>query len=317
MLETVTLDQLRMLIAIDEAGSFSAAARRVQRAQSAVSHAIQVLEASLGLALFDRSNRMPRLTEAGRVVLADARAVVARADELKARASGIAEQVEPELGLAVDAMFPRLVLTESLRALQIAFPYLPVTLHTEVLGAVEARVLDGSCRLGIAPHWSTAPAEQLDWRFLTHITLVSVVAPDHPLAGHAEPIKRRELDRHTQLVLTDRSGRSGTEMRSVISRRVWRFADIGMRHAFVLAGLGFCNMPIDLVRDDLATGRLKRISVEDWGGPAYRIPLSFIFRRGQEPGRAACWLIDHMKQQFEAAGEVVLETEQSNQSSRS
>jgi DNA-binding transcriptional LysR family regulator len=299
MLETVSLNQLRMLIAIDEAGSFSAAARRVHRAQSAVSHAIQTLETALGVVLFDRAGRVPRLTDAGHVILADARAVVSRADELKARAASIAERVEPELSLAVDAMFPRPVLTESLRALQSAFPLLAATLHTEVLGAVEARVLDGSCRLGIAPHWSAEPVARLDWRYLTHITLVSVVAANHPLADHPGPISRRALERHTQLVLTDRSGRSGAMMRGVISQRVWRFADVAMRHAFVLDGFGFCNIPIDLVRDDLAAGRLKRISVEGWGGPAYRIPLSFIYRRGDEPGRAARWLIEHMKRRFE------------------
>jgi len=304
MIETVSLDQLRMLIAIDETGSFSAAARRLGRAQSAVSHAIQTLESALDLSLFDRSGRMPRLTDAGRIVLTDARAVVSRADELKARAGSIAERVEPELSLAVDAMFPRDALTESLAALQSAFPLLPVVLHTEVLGAVESRVLDGSCRLGIAPHWSAAPVEQLDWRFLTHITLVSVVAATHPLAAFSGPIPRRELERHTQLVLTDRSGRSGTVMRGVISPRVWRFADVATRHAFVLAGLGFCNMPIDIVRDDLESGRLVRIAVEDWGGPDYRVPLSFIFRRGEEPGQAASWLIAHLRDRLATTGPV-------------
>jgi DNA-binding transcriptional LysR family regulator len=301
MLETVSLDQLRVLVAVAETGSFSAAARRIQRAQSAVSHAIQALESALGVALFDRSGRLPRLTDAGRVILADAQAVIARASELKARASSIAERVEPELSLVADAMLPHAILTDSLRALQAAFPHLPVTLHTEALGAVEARLLDGSARLGIAPHWPLAPAEQLEWRPLGAITLVSVVAADHPLATHDGPIPRHELERHVQLVLTDRSGASGNLMRGVVSPRVWRFADIGTRHQFVLAGLGFCNMPLAMVRDDLEAGRLKCIVFEGWHRSDYPVPLAFVFRRGQEPGRAACWLIRHMQERFEKA----------------
>lgn len=303
MLETVSLDQLRVLVAVAETGSFSAAARRIQRAQSAVSHAIQALETALGVALFDRSGRRPRLTDAGRVILADARAVVARAGELKARASSIAEQVEPELSLVVDAMLPHAVLTESLRALQAEFPLLPVTLHTEALGAVEARLLDGSARLGVAPHRPQAPAAQLAWRALGRVTLVSVAAAAHPLAAYPGPIPRHELERHVQLVLTDRSGTTGNLMRGVVSPRVWRFADIGTRHQFVLAGLGFCSMPLHMVRDDLDAGRLKRIVFEGWDGSDYAVPLAFLYRRGHEPGRAACWLIQHMQQQFRGDAE--------------
>src|SRR3954469_22329001 len=129
MLQPVTLDQLRVLIAIADSGSFSAAAGRLARAQSAVSHAVAALEAALGFPLFEREGRRPVLTDAGRTMLADARAVVGRAEELRERAKSIADDVEPELSLAVDMFFPVDVLTESLNALQAAFPLLTVTVH--------------------------------------------------------------------------------------------------------------------------------------------------------------------------------------------
>src|SRR5262249_20832963 len=144
MLEPVTLDQLRVLLAIADAGSFSAAARRLGRAQSAVSHAVLGLEVALGVGLFDRSGRVPKLTEAGRILLGDAKAIVARAQELRARAQCFAGGVETELSLAVDVMFPTDVLIDSVRALQAAFPLLPITLHTEAMGSVETRVREGT-----------------------------------------------------------------------------------------------------------------------------------------------------------------------------
>ena len=298
MLETVSLDQLRVLIAVAETGSFSAAARRIQRAQSAVSHAVQSLETALDVGLFDRRGRLPVLTETGQIMLADARIVVARADEMKARARSIADQVEPELGIAVDAMLTPRMLTLSLLALQAEFPLLPVAVHTEGLGAVEARLLDGTCRLGIAPYWPGGADDKLESRPLSKITLVSVVATSHPLASYDRPIPRRELERHVQLVLTDRSGRTGSAMRGVISPRVWRFADLGTRYEFVRAGLGFCNMPLDLVREDLKAKRIKRITVEGWDRPDYSLPLCFLFQKGHQPGRAASWLIDYMTSRF-------------------
>src|SRR5512139_1231475 len=129
MLDTMTLDQLRALEAVAETGSFSAAARRLGRVQSAVSQSIQALEASLGIALFDRSGKVPRLNDAGRVVLADARNLLRGAEALKARAESIAEDLEPELTLAVESMLPMHVLTDSLKALQARFPLLPVTVY--------------------------------------------------------------------------------------------------------------------------------------------------------------------------------------------
>src|SRR5882762_3910917 len=131
MLDNLTLDQMRVLIAVAEAGSFSAAARRLGRVQSAVSQAVQTLEENLRLALFDRSGKTPVLTDAGRMVLNDARQVVLRAEALRTHAETMAGGTEPELAFAVDPLFPTDMLMESLRALQAAFPRLPVTLLTE------------------------------------------------------------------------------------------------------------------------------------------------------------------------------------------
>src|SRR5271165_1766880 len=65
MLDGVSLDQLRAFIAAVDEGSFSAGARRLRRAQSAVSELVSNLEAQIGVVLFDRSQRYPKLTAAG------------------------------------------------------------------------------------------------------------------------------------------------------------------------------------------------------------------------------------------------------------
>jgi DNA-binding transcriptional LysR family regulator len=137
MLDRLTLDQLRVLVAVAETGSFSAAARRLGRVQSAISQTVQTLESTLGVPLFDRSSKVPVLNDAGRVILADARNLIRGADTLKARAESIAEAVEPELTLAVEATFPNDLLMASLKGLIAVFPRLPVTVFTEGLGGAE------------------------------------------------------------------------------------------------------------------------------------------------------------------------------------
>src|SRR5579863_8452217 len=99
MIDPLTLDQMRVLVAVAETGSFSAAARRLGRVQSAVSQAINTLEQILQVQLFDRAGKTPKLTSAGAVLLSDARRLIDDAGVLKSRAAGIVTDVEPELTL--------------------------------------------------------------------------------------------------------------------------------------------------------------------------------------------------------------------------
>src|SRR5580704_9478221 len=106
MFDGVSLDQLRTFIAAADEGSFSAAGRRLRRAQSVVSQTLANLEGQLGVKLFDRGARFPILTDQGRALLADARAVAGNVDLFKARAKSLAGGLEPELSLVADVMFP-------------------------------------------------------------------------------------------------------------------------------------------------------------------------------------------------------------------
>ena len=92
---TKALDQFLTFIAAVDEGSFSAAGRKLRRAQSVVSQTLANLEAQLGVKLFDRSARYPKLTEEGRSLLADARSVAENVDEFKARARAMREASSP------------------------------------------------------------------------------------------------------------------------------------------------------------------------------------------------------------------------------
>src|ERR1700751_4183498 len=113
VLDGVSLDQIRTFIAAADEGSFSAAGRRLGRAQSVVSQTLANLEGQLGVRLFERGGRYPVLTPDGRALLADARAVAGSMDLFKARARGLAGGLEPELSVVVDVMFPTRVLTSA------------------------------------------------------------------------------------------------------------------------------------------------------------------------------------------------------------
>jgi len=299
MLDSLTLDQLRILIAVAETGSFSAAARRLGRVQSAISQSVQGLEATLELQLFDRAGKTPQLNEAGRMILNDARDLVRGAELLRARAETIVNAVEPELSLAVDSLFPSRILTASLKALNAVFPHLPVLIFTEGLGAAEQRLRDGVVRLAIYSQLITG-ASDLRGERLTEIPMVPVVAAAHPLASLRGPIPHATLVEETQLILTDRSSLSQSLRGNLISRRQWRFADLHTRLDYLLASLGWCNMPLHLIEPYLESGQLVRLRPEQ--DTSFIAQLHIVHDPTRPPGQAGRWLIVDLKQRLKAAG---------------
>ncbi|MGO8800461.1 MAG: LysR family transcriptional regulator [Roseiarcus sp.] len=295
MIDPLTLDQMRIFVAVAETGSFSAAARRLGRVQSAVSQAMNTLEQVLGVPLFDRAGKTPSLTAAGRVLLKDARRLIDGARALRTRASSILADVEPELTLAVDATFPNDLLMASLKALRLEFPLLPVSVFTEGLGGAEQRLRDGVVGFAIYPIAATG-ARDLTANFLTEIPTIPVVAIDHPLAREPSPIQRETLEPQVQLVLTDRTPLTQHLIGGVVSHHVWRFADLATRLEFLLAGFGWCNMPVHMVADHIAAGRLKRLETAERDDIRFRVHV--VHERGREIGRAGRWLIADLRERL-------------------
>jgi DNA-binding transcriptional LysR family regulator len=294
MLDGVSLDQIRIFVAAADEGSFSAAGRKLRRAQSVVSQTIANLEAQLGVTLFDRTGRYPQLTGEGRALLIDAREVAAGIDGFKAKAKGMAAGLEPELSVVIDVMFPMAAITGAAAAFVETFPETPLRVYVEALGAVIQPVLDGRCSLGVIGTLALVP-EGFSRERLVSFEMVSVVAPRHPLARYGAPIPTDILARHVQLVLTDRSELSRGSEFGVLSPRTWRLADLGAKHAFLRAGLGWGNMPLAAVERDIAEGALVRIHVEDFPPDGLLMPMSAVWRTDTPLGPAGRWFVDRLK----------------------
>lgn len=290
MLDAVTLDQLRMLVAIADAGSFTAAARRVQRAQSAVSHAIGTLESHLGVALFDRSAKTPRLTEIGQAVVADARLTLARMDGLKARARGLAQGIEPELSVAVSVLCPLVPLLAVLDRFAAEFPRVGLGLFIEEIGGAGVLVEERRAILGIV---GTPSIQRVDpAAFVTFpmgaVDIVAVAAPGHPLARIGRALSEPDLAEHRQLVPV---GRSRSTYAHTLVRDVWRVTDPALRRLMILRGQGWGTLPLPLVAEDLAAGRLVRLDLAVRAEELMRIGLFAIHRADTPLGPAARWLL--------------------------
>ena len=296
MLDGVSLDQLRTFVAAAEEGNFSAAGRRLRRAQSVVSQTLANLERQIGVKLFDRSGRVPTLTDKGHALLAGARAVAKEVDLFKARAKGISGELETELSLVVDSMFPVAVLASAVCAFQLQFPSIPLRLHIEMWEGVADPVLDRRCTIGILGSLSPPPPQFSTERLLT-VSGINVVSPRHPLATQRAPIPTAALAEHIHLMHVDSSGVWRTARLGLLTQRIWRLCDLAAMHQFLRTGVGFGMMPLHMVQADLTSGALVKIRVEDdpQEGPA--ITMSAAYLTNKPPGRAGRWFIDRLKEE--------------------
>jgi DNA-binding transcriptional LysR family regulator len=295
MLDGVSLDQLRTFIAAADEGSFSAAGRRLRRAQSVVSQTLANLEGQLGVKLFDRRAHLPVLTDQGRALLADARAVAGDVDLLKARAKSLAGGLEPELSVAVDVMFPDVTFTGAVAAFQKEFPATLLRFDIESSAVIEP-VLDGRCAIGIVGSWALVPP-QLTHEPLLTISTHTVVAAQHPLATQRGQIPLSILAEHIQLTHIDPSDISrGYEPRLKIPK-VWRLSHLGAKLAFLRAGFGFGGMPFHVIEADLASGALVEITTEDAPRGGRLIEMWAVYRTDSPPGPAGRWFIDRVKKE--------------------
>jgi DNA-binding transcriptional LysR family regulator len=233
------------------------------------------------------------------VLIADARAIVAGIDGLKARARGMAQGLEPELSVVFDVMFPMVVVTEVAKAFAVRFPGTPLRLYVDVLGGSFQLVLDGRCQLGVVGALPLTPRSLVS-EHLPGIAMTMVAAREHPLAALSGEIPKAELARHVQLVLTDRSELSAGREFGVMSPTTWRLADFGAKHAFLLSGLGWGGMPRLAVAEDLAAGRLVELRIED--APSMVMEMGAVYPADAPPGPAGRWLIERIKQCPEGAG---------------
>ncbi|HEX2147233.1 MAG TPA: LysR family transcriptional regulator [Pseudorhizobium sp.] len=285
-----TLDQLQVFLAVAETGSFSAAARRLNRAQSVISYTIGNLEAQLEVPLFERAGlRQPRLTEAARAMLPDARRIIADLQVMRARANSMKQGLEPELSLAISVMVPADVVVAELREFGKRFPTVTLNLNVGELGMVMDMVSTGRANIGLGGSLPM-PDDTIHAEKIGHSFMIPVAAADHPLGRLGRPLTLADVREETQLVVTDASGLTKGRNFNVLSFKTWRVSDIATKHQLIRGGLGWGGLPAPLVREDLQSGRLVTLQLEAYEQGEY--PIYAVRKAANPPGPAGSWLIE-------------------------
>ncbi|TNE85346.1 MAG: LysR family transcriptional regulator [Deltaproteobacteria bacterium] len=288
-----TLDQLTVFVAVVDEGSFSAAGRRLGRVQSAVSYAVQQLESALGSQLFDRSRRTPTLTDEGRRLAAEARLVLAQTRELEEVAARLQSGIEPELRVAVDAIYPTSRLVQVCERFTEWFPSTSLRIDVGLLGDAAGLVLAGKADLG-ACNLAGNEYPGLAQSYLGTVGLVPVCKATHPLAKVDGRPHASVLQQHVQIVHSERSA-SETRDQGVIASRTWRVTDLQLKTALIRRGVGWGSLPLPIALPMLATGELVRLRPDPWPPDGHRLPLHAVVREDQTLGRAGQWFRERLQ----------------------
>jgi DNA-binding transcriptional LysR family regulator len=176
----MTLEQLRVFVAVAERQHVTRAAEALHLAQSAVSAAIAALEARHDVKLFHRVGRGITLTEAGLLFLDEARAVLARAESAELALAEMAGLKRGVLALQASQTIASYWLPRYLVAFRRAHPGIAIRLSIGNTAQATAAVLAGTAELGFIEGGFDEPA--LTARRIAGDQLVIVVGPDHAWA---------------------------------------------------------------------------------------------------------------------------------------
>ena len=173
----MTLDQLRIFVAVAERQHVTRAAQFLNIAQSAASHAIAALEARHDTKLFDRVGRRIELTEAGQVFLAEAQAVLARAEAAELALSEFGDLKRGTLSVMASQTIASYWLPRYLVSFRVANPQILIRLTIGNTAQVAKAVETGAVELGFVE--GAIDTEYFVSAPVARDQMVVVVGPEH------------------------------------------------------------------------------------------------------------------------------------------
>lgn len=295
----IELDDLETLEAIVETGTFAGAAKRLHKAQSAVSYAIRDLEGQLGVELFDRSGHRAELTDVGRMVLQEGRYLLAAARRLETVVSRLAHEWEPRLDVIIDGIVPMEPVMRVLKTMADEQVPTLIQVKMEFLGGVHYRFDRDNADCMLVKDFDAD--EFLAAEPLAPVEAVLVAESTHPLCTRddARPVELEELKRYVELTIQDSSPSPGPDPRTFGGTRVFFLSDFHTKRQALLRGLGFGWMPLHLVDEDLAADRLREIDFA--GGSRYQFTPHLVWRTDRPMGRAGQMFASRIQEEFGAA----------------
>jgi DNA-binding transcriptional LysR family regulator len=290
----ISLEQWRSLLAVVDANGYAQAAAALHKSQSAVTYAVQKMEALLGVKIFEVVGRKAHLTPTGEVLYRRAKALLDEAGALEQAAGTLAAGWEPELRLSVEIIFPTWLLLQCFARFADERPQTRIELYESVLSGTEEALLQRKVDLAIG---SQVPAGFIGDP-LMHLRFIAAAHPDHPLHRLGRELTLQDLRKHRHLIIRD----TGSQRRSgswLGAEQSWTVSQKATSIHAAVMGLGFAWFPEETIRGELQRGELKALPLREGGERWGDLYLVFADRDYAGPGalRLAAIIREHVAEQ--------------------
>jgi DNA-binding transcriptional LysR family regulator len=275
----ISLEQWRSLLAVVDAGGYAQAAEALHKSQSAVTYAVQKMEALLGVKIFEVVGRKAQLTATGEVLYRRAKALLDEAGALEGAAGTLAAGWEAELRLSVEIIFPTWLLLQCFARFGEERPEMRIELYESVLSGTEEALLQRKVDLAIC---SQIPAGFIGDQ-LMRLRFIALAHPDHPLHRLGRELTLQDLRKHRHLIIRD----TGSQRRSgswLGAEQSWTVSQKATSIHAAVMGLGFAWFPEETVRGELQRGELKPLPLREGGERWGELYLVFADRDYAGPG---------------------------------
>ncbi len=275
----ISLDQWRALVAVVDAGGYARASEKLHKSQSAVTYAVQKLEAHLGVKVFEIRGRKAALTQTGELLVRRARALLEEAGALERVGRTLSAGWEAEIGIAAEIVFPSWLLLECLARFGAESPHTRIEVIESVLGgtpeALVRRQVDLAISGMVPPGFLGDPLMRLRFLLVAH--------REHALHRLGRKLTMQDLRAHRQLIVRESSSARATRPTVEAAQR-WTVSHMATSLEAVRAGYGYAWMPEERIRDDLAQGTLKPLRLREGGERYAELYLIFADRDAAGPG---------------------------------
>lgn len=294
-MNNISLDSIIAFVATVETGSFSAAARSINKSQSSVSSLIANLEIDWNVTLFNRDGKYPVLTDEGQELLEHAKLIVNRVHNMSNTASILSGNFEKRLRIVNDEILPSPYQFDILASFEKANP--DVSLSFDFASPLVAlkRLIDNEVDVAIGSFTNNPYINQLSTNIIGHLDYVTVVSPDHPLAELGK-VERYHLESYRQLAL---SGKDDLHylVNNPRSSQVWDSNSYCLLIQGAVLGVGWTSVPFLLVKDEVEEGKLKVLEINDISTNVIT-PYYMVTRKDYFMTKACIWLMKELTQQM-------------------
>lgn len=286
----ISLEALKVLQAIDEKGSFAAAAQALFKVPSALSYTMQKLESDLGVCIFDRKGQKAMLTPAGRILLKEGKALLLAANSLENKVKQHESGWETQIVIAKDTIIPNQPLHAVLSDFCQLGKQIEISIIDEVLGGGWDALYSQRADIAIG-----LTGEIVKGAYAIHeigeVEFVFAMSPTHPLSTIDDILDAEQIREFPSIVVADSSRTLPSRSSGFFeSKQTIKVANMQAKLEAQISGVGLGFLPAHLAQPYLDSSMLVAKEV---GIPRPATPV-YLAMPKQQIGKGRSWIYERM-----------------------